>query len=138
MSFERLTNSGTREAKIHTTIAEACGRLSDYEDSELSPQQVAELQAENVNLKKLFALACRCLADNVICPSADEDADFLECNGEMEMCGDVDLWECWQKYFKEIVKKEAVCRVCGCTWNNACHGGCSWAEEDLCSACADK
>ena len=27
------------------------------------------------------------------------------------------------------------CRVCGCTEHNACDGGCSWVEEDLCSAC---
>lgn len=30
---------------------------------------------------------------------------------------------------------EPSCRVCGCTWNNACQGGCSWVEPDLCSAC---
>jgi len=30
------------------------------------------------------------------------------------------------------------CRVCGCTEDNACEGGCSWVEDDLCSACADK
>lgn len=27
------------------------------------------------------------------------------------------------------------CRVCGCTDERACPGGCSWVEEDLCSAC---
>lgn len=27
------------------------------------------------------------------------------------------------------------CRVCGCTELNACPGGCSWVEEDLCSRC---
>lgn len=30
---------------------------------------------------------------------------------------------------------EESCRVCGCTWNNACSGGCYWVEEDLCSQC---
>lgn len=30
---------------------------------------------------------------------------------------------------------ERVCRVCGCTEFNACPGGCSWVEIDLCSAC---
>ena len=30
------------------------------------------------------------------------------------------------------------CRVCGCDWNHACPGGCSWVEDDLCSACAPK
>lgn len=27
------------------------------------------------------------------------------------------------------------CRVCGCTDNRACHGGCHWAGDDICSAC---
>jgi len=31
-----------------------------------------------------------------------------------------------------------VCRVCGCSWFNACPGGCWWAEPDLCSTCAGK
>ena len=32
---------------------------------------------------------------------------------------------------------ERECRVCGCTEDNACEGGCSWVEEDLCSKCVD-
>ena len=28
------------------------------------------------------------------------------------------------------------CRVCGCTDDRACEGGCYWVEEDLCSQCA--
>lgn len=31
---------------------------------------------------------------------------------------------------------ERTCRRCGCTDSNACPGGCSWVEHDLCSACA--
>lgn len=31
--------------------------------------------------------------------------------------------------------QEQVCRVCGCTWNNACAGGCWWVECDLCNQC---
>jgi hypothetical protein len=30
------------------------------------------------------------------------------------------------------------CRVCGCTEDRACPGGCSWVAVDLCSACAEK
>jgi hypothetical protein len=33
-------------------------------------------------------------------------------------------------------KSVSKCRVCGCTDTRACEGGCSWAEEDLCSSCA--
>jgi hypothetical protein len=29
------------------------------------------------------------------------------------------------------------CRVCGCTDDRACEGGCSWIEADLCSACVE-
>ena len=32
---------------------------------------------------------------------------------------------------------ERKCRICGCTDDNACPGGCYWVEEDLCSACTD-
>lgn len=28
------------------------------------------------------------------------------------------------------------CRVCGCTQNYGCPGGCSWVKPDWCSACA--
>ena len=34
-------------------------------------------------------------------------------------------------------EKERTCRVCGCTEESACEGGCSWVEEDLCSACVN-
>lgn len=29
-----------------------------------------------------------------------------------------------------------ACKVCGCTDDHACEGGCFWVAEDLCSACA--
>lgn len=29
----------------------------------------------------------------------------------------------------------AACRVCGCTDDDACDGGCWWHEPGLCSAC---
>lgn len=34
------------------------------------------------------------------------------------------------------MEKERTCRVCGCTDNMACIGGCYWVETDLCSQCA--
>jgi len=38
---------------------------------------------------------------------------------------------------ERIREDNRKCRVCGCTWFNACPGGCYWVEEDLCSNCAD-
>lgn len=31
-----------------------------------------------------------------------------------------------------------ACRVCGCTDDEACEGGCGWVEDDLCSECVPK
>ena len=36
------------------------------------------------------------------------------------------------------MKKERTCRICGCTQNNACKGGCFWVEDNLCSKCVKK
>ena len=32
-----------------------------------------------------------------------------------------------------IARVRPWCRVCGCTDESACEGGCSWVEPDLCS-----
>lgn len=31
-----------------------------------------------------------------------------------------------------------TCRVCGCSDNWACDGGCWWAGDDLCTSCVDQ
>jgi len=31
-----------------------------------------------------------------------------------------------------------ICRVCGCTNEHACDGGCSWVDIDLCSKCSNQ
>lgn len=40
---------------------------------------------------------------------------------------------------KRAAKADPVCTVCGCTEDNACEGGCSWATTDpyVCSECVD-
>lgn len=35
----------------------------------------------------------------------------------------------------EYEYKARMCRVCGCTDQDGCPGGCWWVEADLCSAC---
>jgi len=41
-------------------------------------------------------------------------------------------------YLCSECKDEQVCRICGCTNEHPCDGGCYWVEEDLCSACDTK
>ncbi|MDP2729107.1 MAG: hypothetical protein Q8O55_01335 [Dehalococcoidales bacterium] len=45
-----------------------------------------------------------------------------------------------QAYFlcEECQTDFRYCRVCGCSEEDPCDGGCGWAEEDLCSACTEK
>lgn len=45
-----------------------------------------------------------------------------------ENCPDEDTYIC-------VTCEKRKCRVCGCTWNNPCPGGCYWVEWDLCSSC---
>lgn len=92
--------------------------------------------------QKAFVLSCRFLADAIGCPKIHtEDAEISNCavEGEnVEKCEKEDQWECWQRYFLERIFNEQVCRVCGCTQENACPGGCWWVEDDLCSSCCEK
>lgn len=37
-----------------------------------------------------------------------------------------------------ITLTNVVCRVCGCTSEQACAGGCTWVHSNLCGACQDK
>ena len=42
------------------------------------------------------------------------------------------------EHLSEPEQKIRACRVCGCTDDHACEGGCWWIEKDLCSKCARK
>ncbi len=37
---------------------------------------------------------------------------------------------------KFVFTVQGTCRVCGCTDERSCPGGCVWAEPNLCSRCA--
>ena len=43
---------------------------------------------------------------------------------------------CEEKRKRELALRK--CRVCGCTDDRACEGGCYWVGPDLCSRCADR
>jgi len=45
-----------------------------------------------------------------------------------------------KEIFTEVEDPQPVqkCRVCGCTQERACPGGCYWVEPDLCSSCVDE
>lgn len=86
---------------------------------------------ENEKLRKAFALTCRALADegkghDTGCPCAKE----CSTPGDPRCCS-----KCIRDSILSYSEERRVCRVCGCTDDNACPGGCYWVERNLCSAC---
>ncbi|HWN95036.1 MAG TPA: hypothetical protein VNT99_08385 [Methylomirabilota bacterium] len=61
-------------------------------------------------------------AQESIGEQAPEIAEFLELG--------------WSEEYDVPIVRGSRCRVCGCTNEMACPGGCHWVEENLCSACA--
>ncbi|MEI8200734.1 MAG: ParB/RepB/Spo0J family partition protein [Eubacteriales bacterium] len=64
---------------------------------------------------------------------------FLKCLGYEMSSEEIALADGTHDIFPqkaEGVEEKRSCRVCGCTEDNACQGGCYWVEQDLCSQCA--
>ena len=69
-----------------------------------------------------------------------ERREFVKLTGEWEALTQMSLQ--MGARLEEIERRLAeqtagsVCRVCGCTDDRACPGGCSWVAANLCSRCA--
>lgn len=44
----------------------------------------------------------------------------------------------WEEKHGPAAEAVRTCRICQCTDAEACEGGCSWVEADLCSACLNQ
>lgn len=73
-------------------------------------------------------------ADVYICNACGIDEALLDMAGKEPL--PLNEWSMVIGF--DDLQDEQSCRVCGCTWGNACEGGCYWVEEDLCSSCAEK
>lgn len=51
--MSRLTNSGTKEAKADVTIKEILAKLTEYEDTGLTPEQVQKLKERDTAKKPI-------------------------------------------------------------------------------------
>lgn len=96
-------------------------------------------------MKKVMKPGRRYFVINIDEPYAEEIYKVLK-NGQMAKGewpeGDISFEE-WEKQTFGLDSEnglfdEQECRICGCTWNNACEGGCYWVEWDLCSRCSEK
>jgi len=75
-------------------------------------------------------------ANVYICNSCGMEEALLDAAGKDPL--PLNEWAMVKGFDNEYEEAEQTCRVCGCTWDNACEGGCYWVEEDLCSKCAEK
>lgn len=75
------------------------------------------------------------------------DAERIRDNLTMEnarLVGKTVKLESENAQFRNVIEQmdpdffKRKCRVCGCDWNHACPGGCSWVGDDLCSRCFQK
>ena len=66
---------------------------------------------------------CKHQGEILCCNDCPDDPQNYEGEGDACVCS------CPKVY------GDQVCRLCGCSEADACEGGCSWVEEDLCSAC---
>lgn len=62
-----------------------------------------------------------------------QSSDLLDTNPQLNRCGQALMIERAAELVAEA--RARSCRVCGCTDERACEGGCRWVEADLCSAC---
>lgn len=73
--------------------------------------------------------------DVYICNTCGMEEALLDAAGKDPL--PLNEWAMIKAFDVEEEEDEQVCRVCGCTWDNACEGGCYWVEDNLCSRCAE-
>lgn len=76
--------------------------------------------------------ACDCGGDVEDMMFDDDSEEAVACE---HLCGPEmdDLEDLGISGFEDDVQPR--CRMCGCTEDRACDGGCVWATADLCSRC---
>lgn len=75
-------------------------------------------------------------ANVYICNACGMEEALLDATGKDPL--PLNEWSMVKGFDSEDEEDEQTCRVCGCTWDNACEGGCYWVDDDLCSSCAEK
>lgn len=143
--WDYITSNKADEAATLKLIEEG-GDTEDIADYEEDLQCLREdIADDSIELDELFN-EYRKTANSVKDTTLDKEMEkVLQWNKEREKFANPDI----ESISAENEKLRAVimqsdpeffnrkCRVCGCTWDHACEGGCSWVEDDLCSKCCE-
>ncbi|CAA0128978.1 Uncharacterised protein [Starkeya nomas] len=121
--------------------------------AQLSPEQQADIGAIAIEL--VAAWACDDQLQEAAQPRDEliqEIADLSEAYARAAGYCDAEMISALQDAVVDALPREIffegevaripsrlgpICRRCGCTEYDGCEGGCSWAEDDLCTACTD-
>jgi hypothetical protein len=139
--------------KDEKAYTEAMKRLLEYEKSGLLPEEIScavvlpckigdtvydgdgttyQVTGYQEGVCEPLTIICVSISDGSEGEIVEFEADVF---GDTVLVAEVAVAES-ELSSKMVGKTERRCRVCGCTQNNACPGGCYWVEWDLCSRCA--
>lgn len=100
------------------------------------------LQVECPYCNEIFkALPSAFTPEDYRCPKCNKGIEIkfvAASKEEMELEQESEALKAVAEVSSDPLFDEQKCRVCGCTDDNACPGGCYWVEEDLCSQCAEQ
>ncbi len=103
-----------------------CESVIDYANTH--PKLSASYNQDCGDCRRTVSVACSQNKKGMVAKQELIDKFFPKLEDEMNNKIDTE----------ETVFDQQTCRVCGCTNDNACPGGCHWVEDDLCSKCAEE
>ena len=111
----------------------------------LSPEQLNQQVLIDQEDMPVSALSRVFVVEEDCINPTGEGAEYISAYTDPGIADDPMTEEEARAEFPVCIKKGSVylmagvrsCRVCGCTDNCACPGGCYWVEKDLCSNCKE-
>lgn len=110
ISFSNLENRSIQERALVRELAKIAGVKADAIEKRIRTEAAEKKKAKAAKARKAAAKKRAAAKKKTAAPAAVDEAEA----------------------------EEGVCRVCGCTYDDACEGGCAWADETmtLCDRCA--
>ena len=107
--------------KVPAEILDMKAGHADVDASDAEPPCVLDERGRCSYMRRRI---CPHQSEALCCKACPDNPELME-KDDAEACG----------CYCPKMDGGSVCRVCGCSEEDACEDGCSWVEDDLCSAC---
>lgn len=148
--FRRKRRQKRQYRRQHKIVRQCSGVDRDRGDPREQPEHQVDVGKQPVDYEtKLFADILSFLAHEIVKRCSIDvgvtccDLCLSDAGVEIVIGGQYKTFLCPDCQRKigigpdgERLYPNAVCRVCGCTDDQACLRGCHWVEKNLCSSCA--